>query len=129
MPRPPRVRRVRSCTPKYSNFKPAGIPARELESVVLLLDELEAICLTDNEGLYQEEAAKKMGVSRQTFGNILTSAHKKVSEVLIQGKLLVIEGGNVCCCTNGTDHDSCCKKYKMKTDSLQLNEQDSHGSA
>jgi uncharacterized protein len=129
MSRPPRVRRVRSCTPKYSSFKPAGIPARELESVVLLLDELEAICLTDNEGLYQEEAAEKMGVSRQTFGNILTSAHKKVSEMLIQGKLLTIEGGNVCCCLNGTDHHNCCRRYKPKTDPPEPDEKDTHGSA
>jgi predicted DNA-binding protein (UPF0251 family) len=41
--------------------------------------------------LYHEDAAKKMKISRQTFGRILQNAHKKVAESLIQGKALKIE--------------------------------------
>lgn len=71
---------------------------RELEAVELAADELEAIRLTDLEGLYQEQAAEQMGVSRQTLGNILKRAHKKVAEALVQGKAIGIEeqpeGGN-----------------------------------
>jgi len=66
-----------------------------LEEVNLALDELEAMRLADWEGLYQENAAKKMGISRQTFGNIINSAHKKIADVLLHAKALKIEGGVV----------------------------------
>lgn len=76
-------------------FKPAGIPVRELQTVNLTLDELEAVRLTDLEELYQADAAEKMSVSRQTLGNIIKSAHKKIAEALILGKAIRIEGGAV----------------------------------
>jgi hypothetical protein len=65
----------------------------ELSEVVLALDEAEAIRLADLEGLYQEDAALRMKVSRQTFGNIIHAAHAKIAEAIIQGKALRIEGG------------------------------------
>ena len=52
------------------------------------LDEFEAIRLADLEGLYQEAAAERMGISRATFGRILDSAHRKVAEVLAGGRCL-----------------------------------------
>lgn len=67
----------------------------ELEEVLLSVDELEAIRLADLEGLYQELAAEKMGVSRQTFGRIVAAAHQKVAEALVRGKALKIMGGAV----------------------------------
>ena len=76
-------------------FKPVGIPASHLECVNLTLDELEAIRLADMECLYQEEAARKMKVSRQTFGRIIGSAHSKVADALVNGKVLFVKGGNV----------------------------------
>jgi rubrerythrin len=51
--------------------------------------------LADLEGLYQEKAAENMGISRQTFGNIVESARRKVADVLVNGKSLHIEGGFV----------------------------------
>lgn len=63
--------------------------------VVLSLDEFEAIRLADYAGLYQEDAAVRMSVSRQTFGRIVESARKKIADVLINGKVLRIEGGDV----------------------------------
>jgi predicted DNA-binding protein (UPF0251 family) len=94
MPRPFCCRRI-SGTPAASVFKPAGIPARTLEQVVLALDEFEAIRLADLQGLYQDEAAERMRVSRPTFGRIIESARRKVAEALIMGKALRIEGGPV----------------------------------
>ena len=94
MPRPCRCRRIR-CRPDTSYFKPRGIPLDSLEEVILALDELEAVRLADLEGLYQEDAARKMGISRQTFGNIVNSAHKKIADVLLNAKALKIEGGAV----------------------------------
>jgi len=64
---------------------------RMLETVDLARDELEAIRLTDLEGLYHEPAAKQMGVSRQTLGNILKRAHKKIAEALIHGRAIQLE--------------------------------------
>ena len=66
-----------------------------LEEVNITLDELEAIRLADLGELYQEDAAKKMNISRQTFGNIINSAHKKIADALLNAKALKIEGGNI----------------------------------
>jgi predicted DNA-binding protein (UPF0251 family)/predicted Fe-Mo cluster-binding NifX family protein len=76
-------------------FKPAGVPTRQLEEVVLSLDGFEAIRLVDLEGLYHEQAAERMRVSRATFGRILDSARRDVAQALIHGKVLRIEGGPV----------------------------------
>jgi predicted DNA-binding protein (UPF0251 family) len=76
-------------------FHPAGIPSREPVAIVLTLDEFEAIRLADLEGLYQEQAAERMIVSRPTFGRILAAAHRKVAEALVHGKTLKIEGGAI----------------------------------
>jgi predicted DNA-binding protein (UPF0251 family) len=92
MARPRNCRRVGSI-PESNYFKPRGIPLTMLEEVVLTVDECEAIRLADLESLYQEQAAEKMKVSRQTFGRIIESAHRKVAEALVKGKALKIEGG------------------------------------
>ncbi len=94
MPRPFKHRRV-CCQPQANYFKPRGIPLDLLEEMQLSMDELEAVRLADLEGRYQEEAAKKMNVSRQTFGNILIGAHKKIADCLVNSKALKIEGGMV----------------------------------
>jgi predicted DNA-binding protein (UPF0251 family) len=70
MPRPFKYRRVCGL-PRAAYFKLAGIPVFALEQVNLTIDEFKAIRLADLEGLYQEEAAKRMNISRQTFGNII----------------------------------------------------------
>jgi predicted DNA-binding protein (UPF0251 family) len=82
-------------SPASALFKPAGIPFSELSCVEMTLDEFEALRLADLEGLYQEEAAAKLGVSRPTVGRILESARRKVAEALVLGKALRIEGGPV----------------------------------
>lgn len=94
MSRPQCCRRVAG-TPIVSVFHPAGIPSPELVEIVLTLDEFEAIRLADLEGLYQEQAAERMSVSRPTFGRILAAAHHKVAEALAHGKTLKIEGGTI----------------------------------
>ena len=76
-------------------FKPRGTPMRDLEEVIVGVDEIESIRLADFEGLYQAEAAEKMGISRQTFGNILKTAHAKIADALINGKAIKIEGGPI----------------------------------
>ena len=92
MPRPKQCRRV-CLEPGCTYFKPAGVPTSTLEELVVSVDELEAMRLADVEGLYHEQAADQMGVSRRTFGRIIDSARKKVAQALIQGMALRIEGG------------------------------------
>ena len=92
MPRP-KVPRVVNFQPDVTYFKPRGIPLRFLSEVKLSLDELEALRLADFESLDQPKAAKKMKISQSTFQRILTSAHQKVAQALIQGEAIRVEGG------------------------------------
>ena len=89
MGRPKKCRWVET-EPGVTFFKPRGIPLRALEQNIITVDELEAMRLTDLDGLYQADAAEKMGVSRQTIGNILNSAHRKLADALLNGKALRI---------------------------------------
>ncbi len=109
MSRPKCCRHV-GCMPDKNYFKPRGIPSSQLDEVVLSLDEYESLRLADFEGLYQEQAAIKMGISRQTFGRIIESAHKKIADVLINGKALKIEGGEVA--VGETKHVECPECHK-----------------
>ena len=90
MVRPRRCRRIRF-KPEVTYFKPQGVPMRHLEVIELTREELEAMRLTNVENLDQTGAAKKMNTSQSTLQRILTSAHKKTSEALIQGKAIRIE--------------------------------------
>ena len=94
MPRPKCTREI-GHLPSSTWFKPAGVSLRDLEEVVLTLDEIEAIRLADAEGLYQEQVAEQMKVSRPTVGRILASGRKKIAEALVQGKAIRMEGGSV----------------------------------
>ncbi|PIN93591.1 hypothetical protein COU61_00805 [Candidatus Pacearchaeota archaeon CG10_big_fil_rev_8_21_14_0_10_35_13] len=90
MPRPRGRRRIRGM-PRADYYKPAGIPVREIEVVVITGEEFEALRLKDKEGLEQNECAEKMQVSQPTFHRIITTARKKVSEAIIEGKALRID--------------------------------------
>jgi len=92
--RPKCCRRV-GALPACPVYKPAGVPASSLGEVSLGVDELEALRLADYVGLYQEQAAERMGVSRQTFGRIVEAARKKIAQALVEGCALRIEGGKI----------------------------------
>lgn len=72
-------------------FKPARIPMTKLRKIDLLRDELETLKLCDMEGLTQEQAGQKMGISRGTVQRILTRARQKVTEALVTGAALVFQ--------------------------------------
>jgi predicted DNA-binding protein (UPF0251 family) len=63
------------------------------EPVVMTTGELEALRLVDYEGLMQEEAAVRMGVSRGTVWRCLTSARMKVAAMLVEARRLEITDG------------------------------------
>ncbi len=91
MPRPKKPRFV-SGYPTPAAFIPEGVQVTG--EVFLSVEEFEAIRLSDFEGLDQESAANLVEVSRQTYGRILARARNIVSEALVTGKALRIEGGN-----------------------------------
>lgn len=92
MPRPTTERRLRApIPPRVLRPEGPGTP----EEVVLGLDEAEALGLADLEGLYQEAAARRMGVSRPTFGRIIASARRKTADAVLNGKTLRVEDGEI----------------------------------
>ena len=93
MPRPRSCRYVER-KPFVTYFKPRGVPMTELTEVGLTVEGLEAIRLADLEGLTAEAAAKRMRVSRHTFGRTLAVARRTVAEALVNGLALSITGGN-----------------------------------
>lgn len=93
MPRPVKCRMI-NAVPEVTYFKPRGVPLRQLNEVYLPLEGFEALRLANLEGLGHEEAAVKMGISRQTFGRILSKANHIVAKSLVEGMALCIQGGN-----------------------------------
>lgn len=93
MPRPRKPRFVQG-HPIVSTFVPENTPPWGRRATVLPLEGLEAIRLSDHQGLDQETAATMMNVSRQTFGRILSEARAIVADALVTGKVLRIEGGH-----------------------------------
>jgi predicted DNA-binding protein (UPF0251 family) len=89
----PKKNRTVGFNPDVSYFKPRGIPLRHLEEVRLTVDELEAVRLSDGMGLSQEEAGRRMDVSRATFGRIIQNARQLIADALVNGKAIRIEGG------------------------------------
>ncbi|MBE0527162.1 DUF134 domain-containing protein [Candidatus Thorarchaeota archaeon] len=91
----PRRKRHRLVTkePPVSVYKPAGIPAMELEEILITIDEFEALRLADYEGLSQRDASTEMQISQPTFNRVLSSARNKVASGIVQGYVLRIEGG------------------------------------
>ena len=79
--------------PGVTYFKPAGVPMRSLEEVVLKYEEVEALRLKDVDGLDQTVAAKKMKISQPTFFRVISNARKKVADAIIKGKAIKVEGG------------------------------------
>ena len=87
MARPTKCRRI--CTmPGFASFGPQA--GEKLDTVIMTVDEFEAIRLIDLEGLVQEAAALRMNVARTTVQAIYNSARIKLADCLVNGKLLVI---------------------------------------
>lgn len=93
MPRP-RICRLVADTPPADYYKPRGVPLARLQEVILPLEGLEALRLAEVEGLDQEAAAARMGVSRPTFSRVLAEARRLVAQALVRGWALRITGGD-----------------------------------
>ena len=89
MPRPRLNRKIRF-NPNVLYFKPQGVPMRMLDEIELTAEEVEALRLKNVEELDQIECAKKMNTSQSTLQRILSSAYKKISQAIIDGKAIKI---------------------------------------
>ena len=91
----PKLNRKISNPPLMVGYKPFGIPRRELSELYLQFDEYEAIRLLDYLGMTQAQAAKMMNVSRPTLTRIYEKGRKTIAQAFVEGKMIMIEGGNV----------------------------------
>ena len=74
--------------PPINSFTPN--PPRGLEPIFLELAELEAFRLVDLDGLSQEEAGQRMGVSRGTVWRLVQRARRKTAQALSEGRPIYI---------------------------------------
>lgn len=94
MKKPYRTRHI-ELTPKFTHFKPLGVPLRLLQRIKLTLDEYEAIRLADYEQMEHREAARAMHISRPTFTRLIKKARHKSAHAMVDGHELVVVGGNI----------------------------------
>jgi predicted DNA-binding protein (UPF0251 family) len=104
--RPRHPRRV-EVEPDVTYFKPRGVPMADLEVAELTVEELEALRLVDLEGLEQDQAAIRMGVSRRALWSELDSARRKVAGALVKGSAIAIRGGNYVTAARRFECSSC----------------------
>lgn len=96
MPRPKKWRKVCSL-PDVNRFGPLEGAASEA-FVVMTVEEYETVRLIDLEEMTQEGCAEQMNVARTTVQGIYDSARKKIADSLVNGKTLIIEGGDYMLC-------------------------------
>lgn len=94
MARPKKTRMIKG-PPIFNQFKPSGIPMRQLEQIELSIEEYEAVRLADYRGLDQDDAAERMEISRPTFTRLIEKARKKTAAMFVEGKGLFINGGSI----------------------------------
>lgn len=94
MPRPKKCRRV-GFIPKCLRFVPYSMERETSEETVISIEEIEAVRLSDVEGLEQNDCAERMGISRGTFQRIINAARHKIADALVNGKSIRIESGNL----------------------------------
>lgn len=112
MPRPRKCRKV--ChMPKVCNFVPVGQDENQA-TVVLTVDEFEAIRLIDEQGFSQEECSSYMQVARTTAQAIYNTARAKIATALVEGMPLRIEGGDYRLCEGKEDVCHCggCQRHR-----------------
>lgn len=78
------------------------------------VEEFETIRMIDYEGLTQEECGEIMGVGRSTIQRIYEDARKKVADVLVNGKILKIQGGDYKLCSELDDTEMCYKCFRNR---------------
>lgn len=113
MPRPKKCRKVCSM-PDCGMFAPVN-GERTSDLVEMRIDEYEVIRLIDLKGYTQEQCALQMDISRTTVTGIYNDARRKLAEMLVNGKILKITGGDVALCSHRNaecNQSGCCRRGK-----------------
>jgi len=83
----------------------------------MTVDEYEVIRLIDYENCTQEECAEQINVARTTVQSIYDNARKKIADVIVNGKKLVIEGGEYKLCDRFSENcGKGCRKFCRRKD-------------
>jgi uncharacterized protein len=113
MPRPRKCRKV-CCMPGSTLYGPLNGIFEEQEQILMTVEEYETIRLIDLEGLTQEECADKMQVARGTVQHIYKTARYKLSESLVNGRTLQIQGGDFQLYEEGEQDCGCPRCHRNK---------------
>lgn len=115
MPRPKKWRMV-CCLPPVREFSPVNVPSMPAETIVMTVDEYEAIRLIDHEGFSQEECSGYMKIARTTVQLIYNNARKKIASALVDGRALRIEGGEYHLCEGQEPYCGCggCRRHRHR---------------
>lgn len=123
--RPQKCRYICS-RPQYLSFGP--LESQPKKELFLGYDEYEALRLIDCEGYTQSQCAKKMNVSRTTVTRIYQSARGKISDALVNGKAIRIQGGDVLVCAGPKPEcqnvPHCCHRQNPKTEKNNRQEEE-----
>jgi Predicted DNA-binding proteins len=100
--------------PNNTQFAPVGVDTVPDDIIVMAVDEYECIRLIDHEDFTQEECAGYMKIARTTVQQIYNEARKKLSSVLVEGKPLVISGGDYQLCDGKEPYCGCggCRRHR-----------------
>jgi uncharacterized protein len=117
LPRPKCSRNI-GLMPENTCFKPDGVKISSCDEVQMTLDEFEAVRLAHYEGMYQEQAASMMNISRPTFGRIIESAQHKIADFLVNGKVIRITGGDIFIIKEGMNPCENCKRASAQCEDM-----------
>lgn len=128
MSRPVKLRKVCSL-PDNKKYGPIDLTVDEENYINMTIDEYETIRLIDLEDFTQEECAKQMNIARTTVQGIYKVARRKMAESLVDGKLLIIDGGEIRICNNlGNECGPGCQKERQRQRNKQrLGKGQGHG--
>ncbi|GAB6286652.1 MAG: DUF134 domain-containing protein [Methanoregula sp.] len=104
----PRIRRIIEGTGESRCYEPRCCPHEDGIVISLQPEEIELIRLIDLEGLEQEEAAERLGVSRKTAWRDLHEARRKIADALVNGKGIEMAG-----CTKAAE-GRCPKCHRLR---------------
>ena len=112
MPRPVRSRKICG-EPKFREFAPVSGCQGSKENVILTVDEYEVMRLVDLEKKTHSEAVVNMDISRTTVTEIYEAAREKITDCIVNGKRLIIQGGSYWIC-NGSTQYFCTKNCEKR---------------
>jgi len=104
----PRKRRRVCGLPNTKSFGPLSKTELQRNEIInITVEEHEIVRLIDLEGLDQTECAERMGVARSTIQRSYIEVKRKIADCIVNGKTLVIEGGDYILCEKNIECEPC----------------------